>query len=110
MKKSCPKLKAKMEERANEGAYTHVDIVLAMDEGVEVVLDGTDSKYCGVCMVQGKTKVACPPYEAPLMDQRKYPYMGPIGIDSNEDDEMIDSTDSKLLWQRREETRVIITV
>jgi hypothetical protein len=63
IKPSCPKCKAKMEQedRANEGAYSHVDVVLAMDEGVEVVMDRKNSKCCGVCMVQGRTKVACPP-------------------------------------------------
>jgi hypothetical protein len=93
----CPKLKDKMEyeDRANEGAYTHVDVVLAMDIGVEVVMDRTNSKYCGVCMVQDATKVACPPYEAPLMNLMKYPYMGPIGVDSDEEDGMVDSLDSK---------------
>jgi hypothetical protein len=50
-----------------------MDVILAMDEGVEVVMDRTNSKYCGVCMVQDTTKVACPPYEAPLMDLMKYP-------------------------------------
>jgi hypothetical protein len=86
IKPHCPKLKDKKghEDRAYKGAYTHVDVVLAMDEGEEVVMDRKNSKYCGVCMVQGRTKVACPPHEAPSMDPRKYPYIGPIGIESDE--------------------------
>jgi hypothetical protein len=94
IKPHCPKLKDRKEHegKANEGACTHVDAVLAMDEGVGVVMDRKHSKYCGVCMVQGRTKIACPPFEAPLMDQLQYPYMGPIGIDSNVEDGMEDSS------------------
>ena len=95
IKPSCPKHKAKMEQedRANEGAYTHVDVVLAMDEGVEVVMDRKHSKCCGVHMVQGRTnlKVACLPYGAPLMDPTKHPCMGPIGFDSDDENELADA-------------------
>jgi hypothetical protein len=87
----CPKVKDKNDDPAKEGACTHVDVVLAMDEGVEVVTDRKHSKYCGVCRVQAATKVACPPNEAPLMDLMKYPYMSPIGYESKYEDSLADA-------------------
>jgi hypothetical protein len=91
VKKYCPKLKDKNEDTANQGAYTNVEVALAMDEGVEVVMDGKRLKYCGVCRVQDVTKVACPLYEAPLMDLMKYPYMSPIGYESEYEDSLADA-------------------
>jgi hypothetical protein len=93
IKPQCPKLKDKErnEERANEGAYTHVDVVLATDEGVEVVMDRKHPKYCGPCRVQDATKIACPPFEAPLMDMMKYPYMSPIRHESKDEESLADA-------------------
>ena len=67
-----------------------MDVVLAMDEGVEVVMDRKNTN-CRVCRVQHATKVVCPPYEAPLMDLMKYPYMSPIGHESKFEDSLADA-------------------
>jgi hypothetical protein len=83
VKKKCFKWKVQQERLASEGNYSHVDVVLAMEDGVEVVMDRKHSPYCGVSMVQGRTKVPCEPFEYPLLDMSKHPYMGPIGIDSD---------------------------
>ena len=86
----CPKLqdKEKKGDRANDGASTHVDVVLAMDEGVEIVMD-RENTNCGVCEVQETTKVACSPYEAPLMDLMRYPYMSPMRHEDSKDEDSL---------------------
>jgi hypothetical protein len=44
---------------------------------------------CRVCRVQHATEVVCPPYEAPLMDLMKHPYMSPIGHEDSKDEESL---------------------
>ena len=75
----CPKLQDK--EKNEDGAYTHVDVVLAMDDGLEI---GMDRK------VQ-EAVVACSPCEDPLQDMMRYPFMSPIRHEVSEDPEDEDS-------------------
>jgi hypothetical protein len=88
VKKTCFKWNGQQENIASdiEGNYSHVDGVLTMEDGVEVVMDRKQSPYCGVCTVEGRTTMPCKPSECPLMDRSKHPYMEPIAIDSDEGD------------------------
>ena len=66
----CPRL---MDKEKNE-AYTHMDVVLVMDEELE--MDKRDASY-GVCEVN-EAVGACSPCEDPLKDMMRYPCLSPI--------------------------------
>ena len=75
----CPRL---MDKEKNE-AYTHMDVVLVMDEELE--MDKRDTSY-GVCEVN-EAVGACSPCEDPLKDMMRYPCLSPISPREYPEDE-----------------------
>ena len=86
MRPHCPRLQDK--EKNEDGAYTHVDVVLAMDDGLEIGMDRENTSY-GVCEVQ-EAMVACSPYEDPVKDVMRYPFMSPKRHEDPEDKDSLE--------------------